>query len=35
MSREFTQGQGAAATTEPQPITKVSIIVSKRSLKCV
>ncbi|WKW12809.1 DsrE/DsrF/DrsH-like family protein [Pseudogemmatithrix spongiicola] len=29
MSPEFTQGQGAAATMEPQPITKVSIIVSK------
>ena len=33
MSLEFTQGQGATATMEPQPITKVSIIVSKGSLE--
>lgn len=35
MSLEFTQGQGATATMEPQPITKVSIIVSKGSLEGV
>lgn len=35
MSLEFTQGQVAAATMEPQPITKVSIIVSKGSLEGV
>lgn len=35
MSLEFTQGQGAAATMEPPPITKVSIIVSKGSLEGV
>lgn len=33
MPMEFAHGQGAAATMEPQPITKVSIIVSKGSLE--
>jgi peroxiredoxin family protein len=33
MSLDLTQGQGATATIEPQPITKVSIIVSKGSLE--